>query len=288
MVDETKSTAPKPFVFVLMPFKAEFTDIYDLGIKGAAEKVGAYAERLDKQIFAENILQRLYNQINKADVIVADMTGCNANVFYEVGYAHALGKIVLLLTQKANDIPFDMQHYPHIVYGDSITTLRDGLINSLVWAINESKKSASRDNGENITVALNGIEIPESSSENHVAHINVPYNSIQSHGVLTITLHNSGSVGINDPIQMYLITERPELQISSQVINPLKTHRMYGEKTKMFNLGKFPSMYIGTTEQFDLEYRVRAISAKRDEFRCQIMVSSKDKQYSFPFLFEMR
>ncbi len=87
MSEEFKSTAPKPFVFVLMPFATDFDDIYEIGIKEAAETAGAYAERLDKQMFAENILQRMYNQINKADVLVADMTGRNPNVFYEVGYA---------------------------------------------------------------------------------------------------------------------------------------------------------------------------------------------------------
>jgi len=53
MVDELKSTSPKPFVFVLMPFKPEFNDIYTFGIKGAAEEAGVYAERIDEQIFAE-------------------------------------------------------------------------------------------------------------------------------------------------------------------------------------------------------------------------------------------
>jgi hypothetical protein len=81
------STLPKPFVFVLMPLDAKFNDIYKFGIKGAADEVGAYAERIDEQIFTEGILDRLFNQISRADVIVADMTGRNPNVFYEVGYA---------------------------------------------------------------------------------------------------------------------------------------------------------------------------------------------------------
>jgi nucleoside 2-deoxyribosyltransferase len=106
MDDELKSTKPKPFIFVLMPFDPSFDDIYKFGIKGAAQDAGAYAERIDEQIFTEGILDRVFNQINKADVVVADMTGRNPNVFYEVGYAHALGKIVLLLTQDAADIPF--------------------------------------------------------------------------------------------------------------------------------------------------------------------------------------
>ena len=120
-------TSPKPFVFVLMPFDVTFGDVYQLGIKPAAEDAGAYCERIDEQIFAESILSRIYNQIAKADLIIADMTHRNPNVFYEVGYAHALGKTVILLTQNSADIPFDLKHYPHIIYGGSIVGLKDNL-----------------------------------------------------------------------------------------------------------------------------------------------------------------
>jgi hypothetical protein len=121
------TTAPRPFVFVLMPFDRDFRDVYRLGIKPAAEHAGAYCERIDEQIFAESILSRIYNQIAKADLIVADMTGRNPNVFYEVGYAHALGKTAILVTQNSDDIPFDLKHYPHIIYGGSISDLKDEL-----------------------------------------------------------------------------------------------------------------------------------------------------------------
>ena len=130
---------PKPFIFVLMPFDKTFSDIYQFGIKGAAEDIGAYAERLDDQIFTDGILDRIFNQINRADVIVADMTARNANVFYEVGYAHALGKIVLLLTQDAEDIPFDLKHRQHVVYGQSIDNLRRQLAPRIAWAVREAQ-----------------------------------------------------------------------------------------------------------------------------------------------------
>jgi hypothetical protein len=110
-----------------MPFDQSFDDVYELGIRPAAENAGGYCERIDEQIFAESILARIYNQIAKADLIVADMTSRNPNVFYEVGYAHALGKTVILLTRDSADIPFDLKHYPHIVYGGSVATLRDSL-----------------------------------------------------------------------------------------------------------------------------------------------------------------
>jgi hypothetical protein len=140
MSHEIESTTPKPFIFVLMPFDKKFDDIYKYGIKGAAEKVGAYAERVDEQNFTEGILDRIFNQINKADVIVADMTGRNENVYYEVGYAHALGKIVLLVTQNVNDIPFDLKHRPHIVYSGKIDKLERDLTQKLIWAIGESSR----------------------------------------------------------------------------------------------------------------------------------------------------
>lgn len=111
-----ESTAPKPFVFVLMPFASAFDDVYRLGIKRSAELAGAYAERVDEQHHTDSIVERIYNQISKADAIVADMTGANANVFYEVGYAHALDKPVVILTQNIDAIPFDLKHRPHIPY----------------------------------------------------------------------------------------------------------------------------------------------------------------------------
>ncbi len=160
MGNETKSTAPKPFIFVLMPFDEKYNDIYKFGIKGAAEDVGAYAERIDEQIFTEGILDRIFNQISKADVIVADMTKRNANVFYEVGYAHALGKVVLLLTQNSDDIPFDLQHRQHIVYGGKIETLRSRLNERLIWAISESKRQ-ERPASERFIVSILETEIPE-------------------------------------------------------------------------------------------------------------------------------
>jgi len=157
------STQPKPFIFVLMPFDAKFNDIYTFGIKGAADEVDAYAERVDEQIFSEGILDRIFNQISKADVIIADMTGRNPNVFYEVGYAHALGKIVLLLTQSTDDIPFDLKHRQHTVYGGQIEALRRELVLKLQWAIAESRKQRRQGGTEVFSIRVSDSEIPRSN-----------------------------------------------------------------------------------------------------------------------------
>lgn len=136
------TTRPRRFVFVLMPFTDDFDDVYKLGIKPACDEAGGYCERVDEQIFHESILERIYNQINKADLIIADMTGRNPNVFYETGYAHALGKKVILLTQKSEDIPFDLKHYPHVVYGGRISALKDALVTRVGWYLEQDQPAA--------------------------------------------------------------------------------------------------------------------------------------------------
>lgn len=146
--------ALKPFAFVLMPFEKAFDDIYKLGIQAIANEHEVVAERVDEQTFSETILERIYRQIDAADFIIADMTGKNPNVFYEVGYAHAKSKLCTLLTQRADDIPFDLRHHRHLVYGGSIQTLKSQLGSEIVWLKNEITKNKS----ETISVQLKSVD----------------------------------------------------------------------------------------------------------------------------------
>jgi hypothetical protein len=135
--------ATKPFAFVLMPFTQDFDDIYKLGIQAAALESDVIAERVDEQTFSETILERIYRQIESADFIIADMTGRNPNVFYEVGYAHARGKLCTLLTQSVEDIPFDLRHHRHIIYNGSIQNLKDRLMVEIAWLKEEREKQTT-------------------------------------------------------------------------------------------------------------------------------------------------
>jgi hypothetical protein len=63
-----------------------------------------------------DVMSQIWDGINKAGVIVADLTGRNENVFYEVGICHALGKRVILLAQNINDVPFDLRSLRVIIY----------------------------------------------------------------------------------------------------------------------------------------------------------------------------
>ena len=180
------STQPKPFVFVIMPFSEEFEDVYLAGIKPACERAGAYAERVDEQIFREQILQRVYNQISKADIIVADMSGRNANVFYETGYAHALGKNVILITKVVEDIPFDLKDFPHIVYEGRIALVLQQLEKHIRHFI-AHPNSAARTRINTVEVQVNDTPIRDAP----IVRVEIPpgANAIS----LSIDVHNSAA-----------------------------------------------------------------------------------------------
>jgi nucleoside 2-deoxyribosyltransferase len=125
------------YVFVLMPFSKEFDDVYECGIKPTINKLGMRCERVDEILdLKEDILTEIYNGIKRADFIVADMSNKNSNVFYEVGYADALGKKIIFLTKKKEDIPFNLTLRHHIIYEGGIKELSDKLEEKLKAMVN--------------------------------------------------------------------------------------------------------------------------------------------------------
>ncbi|MBI2801416.1 MAG: hypothetical protein HYX63_14250 [Gammaproteobacteria bacterium] len=103
--------------FVMQPFAAPLGDYYDKIYKPAIEKAGLRPVRADAEIFATGkIMDQVWQGINAAKVLVADLTTRNPNVFYELGLAHAMKKPVVLVSAKEEDVPFDLQHIRVIYY----------------------------------------------------------------------------------------------------------------------------------------------------------------------------
>lgn len=110
--------------FVLIPFADEFDIVYET-IEGALKGLMA-CTRADDIAGSGSILERVLHGIASAELIVADLTGSNANVFYELGIAHSRTKRVLLLTQNINDVPFDLGSWHCKIYSLSSTrNIRD-------------------------------------------------------------------------------------------------------------------------------------------------------------------
>ena len=102
--------------FVLMPFREELRPVYDDHIRKTVEELGLRCQRSDDIFRHTAIIEDIWESINKARLIIADLTGKNPNVFYEVGVAHTVGKDVVLVTQLIDDVPFDLRHLRHIQY----------------------------------------------------------------------------------------------------------------------------------------------------------------------------
>jgi|SRR5579862_3389713 len=126
-----------PLVFALLPDSPGFDELYARAVSAACADAGVRCERVDQQLFDETTLARVYSRITSADLVIADMSGHDPNVFYETGFAHAVGKVVILLARDARDIPFDLQHYPHIIYDGQIEPLRTELTRRVKWFLDQ-------------------------------------------------------------------------------------------------------------------------------------------------------
>jgi hypothetical protein len=123
--------------FVVMPFTQEFNDTYVLGIRAVAESLGLVAERADEIEHNDSIPDVIRERINRCDVVIAETTLHNPNVFYEVGLAHGLDRPTILICKDAGAIPFDLKVINHVVYRD-ITHLREQLTARLRATLNLS------------------------------------------------------------------------------------------------------------------------------------------------------
>ena len=104
--------------FVVMPFKPELHYMY-LFMKQHIESTfpGVSCERGDGTILTRPILEKVAGYIKQADVLIADCTGRNPNVFYELGMAHALDKPVVLITSdEVQEAPTDIRAFEFIRY----------------------------------------------------------------------------------------------------------------------------------------------------------------------------
>jgi hypothetical protein len=125
----TTSTERPKRVFVIMPFAKEFDDVYLLGVREVAEKLGLVVERADDIEHNEQILDVIQQSIRTCDIVVADTTYQNPNVFYEVGYSHSAGVPTILISRAEQQIPFDLRAMNHIFY-ETIVDLREKLENA--------------------------------------------------------------------------------------------------------------------------------------------------------------
>lgn len=119
------SDRKKPKAFVIMPFDAEARPVYEDFIRPTLDSLGFDVSRADDLLNQQNILRDILSSIASADLLVADLTDSNSNVYYELGLAHALRKPVILLGQDIEEIPFDIRPYRLIIYDTHFARIKD-------------------------------------------------------------------------------------------------------------------------------------------------------------------
>jgi hypothetical protein len=101
--------------FVIMPFEQKWSNVVWQTVKNTMTDLRFKCIRSDEQ-HGQQIPEDIWKGICEAAIIIADVTGSNPNVYYELGIAHVLGRRVILLTQNINDLPFDIRTHRHISY----------------------------------------------------------------------------------------------------------------------------------------------------------------------------
>ena len=137
-------------VFVLSPFEEPFDTIYVDHIKPSVESInGLSCLRADDIYDNRPIIEDIWRCTNEARILIAELTGKNANVFYEIGIAHTIGKEVILITQSMEDVPFDLKHLRCIVYEytpKGIATLEQNLQNTILRIFEKKRKNRKESN----------------------------------------------------------------------------------------------------------------------------------------------
>jgi len=109
--------------YVIMPFsktkacaEEEWTDIFDALIKPAVEGAGLGYSCRRSEATTGNIIKKIVNSLYVSNVVIADLTDRNPNVFYELGVRHTLQNRTIMIAQRRKDIPSDLDGYASHVY----------------------------------------------------------------------------------------------------------------------------------------------------------------------------
>jgi len=109
--------------FMLMPFQDnDAEDIYRLCTKPTIFKLGLDIRRSDELFTTNPILEDILESINEFLVVIADVSGLNPNVLYELGISHTIKKeqTIIITHENYNKLPFDIKPFRSIKYKNTV------------------------------------------------------------------------------------------------------------------------------------------------------------------------
>jgi hypothetical protein len=133
-----------------MPFDESFDELYQEVLKECLEETNFNVIRADELYGSKPIMEDILNRIESSEIVVADLTGRNPNVFYELGIAHCRKENdnLIIITQELDDVPFDLKPYRIIKYQPTISgakalkkqlknTILEFRLKSFTWSSHE-------------------------------------------------------------------------------------------------------------------------------------------------------
>jgi hypothetical protein len=116
--------------FVAMPFALPFEDRFHFGIAPALRERGMLCERMDELSFTGDVVSMMRQRIESAQLVVADVTAANPNVYLEIGYAWACRRPTVILCEAGSEPLFDVRGHRHLKY-QTILELKEKLTKEL-------------------------------------------------------------------------------------------------------------------------------------------------------------
>jgi len=119
-------SADRDTVFIVMSMDPQDDGLADVHqtIREVCGEFDLHASRIDDIEHSDRITDRVLQQIETSEFIVADLSGERPNVYYEIGYAHAIGKRPILVRRSGTRLHFDLAVHNAPEYRN-ITALRD-------------------------------------------------------------------------------------------------------------------------------------------------------------------
>lgn len=120
--------------FVVMQFSTPYNELYMDVIKKVCGEFNIEAVRADETYGPGIIIADIEKQIDESKFVIADITPTNPNVYYEVGYSHALNKPTILIAENPTKLPFDVSPFRTLFYENSIAgknKIEEGLRNHI-------------------------------------------------------------------------------------------------------------------------------------------------------------
>ncbi|HUN05393.1 MAG TPA: hypothetical protein PLQ56_02280 [Aggregatilineales bacterium] len=113
----------KADAFMIMPFRPEFDGVYTGIIRPLMGDLKLTIQRGDEFTSTQGVvMEDVWAALNACRFVIAEITGGNDNVFYELGIAHTLNLPAILITQATapEQVPFDIRHLRYIKYENTV------------------------------------------------------------------------------------------------------------------------------------------------------------------------